>query len=146
MIGIICIAGWRLLVDLVDASRNQQLIEQSSHSHHPLQYLSVTAGNGEWPTTRSFFQLIEGTIAIAAIKMPEDNQAGKRWIVLVYETEGETTTLKLNLFRKVSKAYFVDTHERPVAEGGVTIEDSLIEFEVMAHAVASICIEFEHGG
>jgi hypothetical protein len=46
----------------------------------------------------------------------------------------------------VSKAYFVDTHESPVAEGGVTIEDSLIDFEVTAHAVASICVEFEHGG
>lgn len=133
----------RLSICIVDASSNQQLIEQSSNYHLPLQYLSVTASNGAWPTTQCFFELIEGTIAIAAIKMPEDNQANNQWIVRVYETEGKTTSVKLKLFRKVSKAYFVDTLERPVAEGGVAIDDSQIGFEVTAHSVASLCVEFE---
>ncbi|WP_054024429.1 glycosyl hydrolase-related protein [Bacillus sp. FJAT-28004] len=133
----------RLSICVVDASRNQPLIEQSSHYHLPLQYISVAASNGDWPTTQSFFQLIEGTIAIAAIKMPEDNQAVKQWIIRVYETEGKTASVKLELFRTVSKAYFVDTLERPVGEGGGFIHDSQIGFEVMAFGVASLCIEFE---
>jgi len=133
----------RLSICVVDASSNQQLIEQSSNYHLPLQYLSVAASNGDWPTTKSFFEVMEGAIAIAAIKMPEDNQAVNQWIIRVYETEGKTTPARLELFRKVSKAYFVDTLERPVIEGGVAIVDSQIEFEVKAHSVASICIEFE---
>ncbi|MGG1636148.1 alpha-mannosidase [Paenibacillus sp. NRS-1760] len=133
----------RLSICVVDASKNQQLIEQSSHYHLPLQYISAAASNGDWPTTQSFLQLIEGTIAISAIKMPEDTQAVNRWIIRVYETEGNTSMVKLELCRKVSKAYFVDTLERPVVEGEVFINESQIGFEVMAFGVASLCIEFE---
>nr|WP_306220288.1 alpha-mannosidase [Cohnella sp. WQ 127256] len=133
----------RLSICLVDAASNQKLIEQSSHYHLPLQTLSVAASTGDLPTTQSFFQLVEGTLAIAAIKMPENNQAKKQWIVRGYETEGKTTSVKLELFRKVSKAYFVDTFERPVTEGDVAIIGSQIGFEVTAHGVASLCVEFE---
>lgn len=136
---------FRISVCLVDPTSNQALIEHSSQYHLPLQAISVAAGKGDWPTTQSFFRLDEGTVALSAIKMPEGDQTAKRWIIRVYETEGKTTTATLSLFRKVSKAYFVDTLERPdaVRKFSVSIDDSRVRFEVLANSVASLCVEFE---
>jgi alpha-mannosidase len=136
--------NFRFAIGLIIAEREHQLIESAYRYNHPFNILSGSEHSGTHPLTNSFLRVKEGTIAISALKMPEEQQ-GNRWILRVYETEGSTTTAKLQLFKKVMQAYFVDTNEKklPTHAGAIDTDGKGISFEVSAYSTAAVCIEFE---
>jgi alpha-mannosidase len=131
----VCVAG--------PSSSNRELAETAYRFNHPLSVLSGVPRPGTRPCDASFLKLMEGTVAISAVKMPEESE-GNRWIVRVYETEGRDTKVKLQLFKPATEAYFVDSNERK-ASGGLFIGSNaeFVEFGVGASSVASVCIVFQ---
>ncbi|RXZ82424.1 alpha-mannosidase [Paenibacillaceae bacterium] len=128
---------------LADAKDNSAMVEAAYSYNHPMNTISVAAGSGDWPLSRSFFQLNAGSAAISAIKQPEEDGAD-RWIVRLYETDGMDTTVDIGLFRNVRAACFVDTLERPaVGAGAIETDGANIRFGLQANRVASVCVEFE---
>ena len=91
----------------------------------------------------SFLALESGSVAISAVKLPENADGGNKIIVRVYETEGVRTQAVLKFARNVGKAWYVDLNENKT-ECGVypQVEGNIIRFEVGANALASVCIEF----
>jgi len=133
----------KFAVNVVESADDRDLIETAYRFNHPFNVLSGTAHAGTKPLEASFLKLTEGTVAVSAVKMPEDVE-GKRWIIRVYETKGQQTTAALQLFKPVSAAYFVDTNERKLSNGQpIQASVSSISFEVPAHSAAAICVEFE---
>ncbi|HEY0827775.1 MAG TPA: glycoside hydrolase family 38 C-terminal domain-containing protein [Bacilli bacterium] len=135
---------FRFAVCLIRPEGDTQLVDTAYRYNHPLNVLSGSKHSGTQPLVNSFLKLEEGTVAISALKMPEDQHA-KQWILRVYETEGNETTAKLRLFKNVKQAYYVDTNERrvPSSEGAITINKTNVSFEVFAYSAAAVCIEFE---
>lgn len=124
-------------------AKNHELIESAYRFNHPLSVLSGSAHSGTRPLESGFLKLIEGTAAISSVKMPED-QDGKRWIVRVYETEGKPTTVKLQLFKQPAEAYFVDTNERRLPDGGeIEIGQGFVAFDVPPFHITAVCLRFE---
>lgn len=132
-----------LAVSVVDFKSNREIIETAYRFNHPLSVLSGTAHGGKMSTRSTFLQLMEGSVAVSAVKMPEDHD-GSRWIVRVYETEGQPTTVKLRLFQAVSEAYLVDSNERKMPDATeVRTDREMVSFDVPAYTVAAVCLSFE---
>lgn len=126
------------------ASNASQRIDMAHRYNHPISVLSGTAHPGTLPLSNSFLKLVEGTVSVSAVKMPETNR-GNRWIVRVYETEGQATVARLALFGKVRQAYYVDTNEVKAARqhGVIAISGHLVSFDVPAYASTAVCLELE---
>jgi len=132
----------RLAVRVAAEPDNGGLIEAASRFNHPLSVLSGTPHQGARPLAAGFAKLLEGTAALSAIKMPEQAEDGK-WIVRLYETEGEPTVARLQVFQPVQEAYFVDASEIRLADGpDVAIDGETVAFPVGAYAIASVCLVF----
>lgn len=118
-------------------------IETAYRFNHPLNVLSGTAHPGTRALDASFLRLAEGTAAVSAVKIPEDKD-GKEWIVRVYETEGTHTTIRLQVAGPVSDAFFVDSLERRLPDGGeVRLDEAgFVAFDVPAHTTAAIRLKF----
>jgi len=133
----------KFAVYIADSEEDHDLIEQAYRFNHPLNVLSGTVHAGNQPLAASFLELTEGTVAVSAVKMPEEHE-GKRWVIRVYETKGEKTTAALQLFKPVAAAYYVDTNERKILDGQpIQASGNSVSFEVSAHSVVAVCVEFE---
>jgi alpha-mannosidase len=135
---------FRFAIGLIIAESEHQLIESAYRYNHPFNVLSGSEHSGTQPITNSFLKVKEGTIAISALKMPEEKQ-GNRWILRVYETEGSSTIAKLQLFKNAKQAYFVDMNEKKVLShaGAIDTDGKNVSFLVSAYTTAAVCIEFE---
>ncbi|TDL56042.1 alpha-mannosidase [Paenibacillus dendritiformis] len=133
---------FRFAVGLTDYHDTQQMLEQSYHFQHPLEAVSVRARKGRLPQTGSFVTLERGQVALSAIKMAEGS-AANRWIVRLYETDGERTSVTLAFGQPVKKAYFVSIVEQPSDGPDIAVHGSKITFDVGAAAMATVCVEFE---
>lgn len=134
---------FKFAVCLKDVSSNQELVQHAYNYNHPLHVLSATAHEGTLPLTKSFASLEEGSVAISALKMPEERLDNNQWIIRVYETEGNQTKVRLKLFKKVASVHFVDINENKMkAKSRIDREDQQISFDVSANSVASLCITF----
>ncbi len=131
-------------IDLVDPTSSvRERIEKAYRFNHPFSALSGTPHPGALALDSGFLKLTEGTVAVSAVKMPEDRE-GKRWIVRAYETDGRRTTASLLLFAKPTAAYFVDTNERRISSAeSVCLDDRSVSFDVEAYSAATICVEFQ---
>lgn len=130
-------------VGIADSTCNHELVETAYRFNHPFNVLSGTTHGGTQMISSSFLKLMEGSVAVSAVKMPEESD-GKRWIVRVYETEGQSTTAKFQLFKPALEAYFVDSNERKVSDGSsIRTDGELVTFEVPAHTVAAVCLKFD---
>lgn len=125
------------------SSSNRELAETAYRFNHPFNALSGTAHPGTNKRDAGFLKLTEGSVAISAVKMPEDSE-GNRWIVRVYETEGRPTIAKLTLFKPASEAYYIDSNESKVSNGlSIRTDADHVEFEVPASSVVAVCLIFE---
>ncbi|WP_139990817.1 alpha-mannosidase [Paenibacillus paridis] len=117
-------------------------IETAYRFNHPFNVLSGTAHAGERALDTGFLELLDGTAAVSALKMPEKGD-GKAWVVRVYETEGAPTTVRLQVAATVTEAWFVDTLERKLPDGGVVrLEESVVAFDLPAYGSAAIRLQF----
>jgi len=134
----------KFAVEIVNASEsNASLIRKSYEYNHPIISISGLKHGGSMQPADSFLALESGSVAISAVKLPENADGGNKIIVRVYETEGVRTQAVLKFARNVGKAWYVDLNENKT-ECGVypQVEGNIIRFEVGANALASVCIEF----
>ena len=122
---------------------NKDLIAQAYEFNHRFSVVSTSAHEGVLPAMGSFFTLKEGDVAISGIKIAEDSEGNSnKLIVRVYETEGNITRVSMGLFKKASKAYFVDINEEKIVSEGISIDGKTIELTVSPYSIANVCIEF----
>lgn len=129
---------------LVENKSNTKLSEQAYNYNHPLSAISVKAQAGELPSTKEFISVENGSIIVSSIKVPEKQGDNKRLIIRVYEAEGQKTNAKIDLYKTIKTAYFVDINETPIAgDNFIKVEGTKVCFEVSSFSMANIFIEFE---
>lgn len=124
-------------LDIVDNATNGELIKRAFEYNHPIRYISGTVHEGTLPLEKCFISLESDSVAISAVKVPEDDvlmpeeeydnklvcdccstyeckDQGKQIIIRVYETEGIKTRAVVKFAEKISKAWFVDINEKPL--------------------------------
>ncbi|HHV93861.1 MAG TPA: alpha-mannosidase [Firmicutes bacterium] len=125
------------------ASLKQELIQQAYDYNHPLTVISSRPQTGgSWPLVHGFIQLEAGTVAVSAVKVPEDAE-GKEMLIRLYETEGRDTTAALIFCREIEEAVLVDINEKPIA--GLPkpeIQGRKVVFPVGAARIASLKLVF----
>jgi alpha-mannosidase len=85
--------------------------------------------------------LESGAAAVSAIKAPEDGEAGEL-VLRLYETEGQTTLVKLKFKRDILQATLVDLHEQPLKNAQpVKISGGEITFEIFAHCISTLRVK-----
>ena len=119
---------------------NQDLIRSAYDYTHPLE---VFSGAGTQPSRFSFLRLESGSVALSAIKAPEDGDCNEL-IVRVYETEGQETQVVLRFNRAITQARWVDTHEQPLEDGQpLSVERERLSFSLEAGRVGAIWVKLE---
>jgi alpha-mannosidase len=114
---------------------NKDLVSSAYDYTHPL---DVISGAGHRPVSGGFVSLESGSVAISAIKAPEDGEAGEL-LVRVFETEGEATTVKIRFSREVMQATLVDLHEQALSDAqAVRIAGGEVSFEINGHCIATV--------
>jgi alpha-mannosidase len=122
------------------AASNKDLVSAAYDYTHPL---DVVSGAGRLPVSDSFLSLKTDTVSLSAIKVPEDGEAGEL-VVRIYETEGQSTQVKLKFSREVSQAGLVDLHEQPVKDAPpVKISGSEVSFDINAHCLATLRVKLK---
>lgn len=120
------------------AASNQALIHHGYNYTHPLE---VYSSSGATPSQSSFLILESGSVAISAIKAPENS--GKNEIILrLYETDGQATQAVLHFDRPVTHASWVDTHEQPTDGGAITIDGQTLRLNLAPYRLAALRISF----
>ncbi len=133
---------FRIFLEPVHGSDHRDLVLRSVVANHPLNVVSASPSAGVLPLAQSFFGIEGGSVALSAVKLPEDG-GGRRWIVRLYETDGHRTEAVLRFGRPVAKAYWLDLNERP-ADGGDIVNDGRggIAFGVDPCKIVSVGVEF----
>lgn len=122
-------------------SSNQELIELAQDMAHPLAVLAGTAHAGTATAFWSLFARERGTVAVSAVKHPEDTTGGKELIVRVYETEGQETMVDLGFARPVERAWLVDLNEHPIS-GQVLTDGGHVCFPLGGYRVTGVRVQF----
>ncbi len=131
-------------VDPTDRADNARLIELAVPLQHPPTVLSGKVHPGSRPLDGSFLKRTAGSVTISAVKRPEEDSTGESWIVRVYESQGRIAEVKLELFRPVSQAWWVDVHERTVPDDSpVMVHGNEVSFTLPPHSVRSLCVTFD---
>jgi len=134
---------FKFAIAVVETDSSHELIQQAYHFNHPVSFISGTRHRGLLPCTQSFIALLSGSAAISAIKLPEKDNSGKKWIIRLYETDGKDTIVKLQFAADVAAASFVDIHENILGEskGVPKIQDRILEFDLNAYCIENVLVE-----
>jgi len=117
---------------------NKDLIGIAYDYNHPFTVISSRAHEGSLPASQAFMALEEGSVAISAVKVPENANSGNELLVRVYETEGQDTRACLSFSGSVQQASLVDINEEAVDAGGVSIDGNRVSFDVSANSVTNL--------
>ncbi|NMB25432.1 MAG: alpha-mannosidase [Firmicutes bacterium] len=132
------IHSFRLALCVTTATTKQGLIETAYDYCHPLTVLSAKPQKGEWPLSHGFITLKAGSVAISAVKMPE-NGTSKEMIIRLYETEGQETQVTLAFCRDIREAVLVDLNEQALTKlPKPEVQDTQVTFGVDAASLVGI--------
>jgi alpha-mannosidase len=132
-------------VRLSEVGSTGALAAAAAERAHPLLTLSGTAHAGSLPPSRSFLSLEQGSVAVTAVKMPEDGQGG-RLVVRMHETDGKATQAALRLFCAPTGAWLADIIEQRLkADGSVSVAGDTVTVDMQPHAIATLVIQLESG-
>lgn len=134
----------RFAVGVVDSSLNDsELVGLAYDYNHPVSVLSGKVHTGQLQPSGSFMSVEEGSIAISAVKMAEDDLQNKM-LVRVYEIDGLSSKAVICFLKAPKAAWFADINENQIEKPGSTIEVSAgkVSFDVLPYGVTSIMIEF----
>ena len=130
-------------IGLADPSSTAVLVAAAQERAHPLVFTSGTRHAGSLPFAQSFLTLVSGSVAVSAVKMPEDDGTG-RLIVRLYETDGKKTLAVMKLFCSPSAAWVADIHENKVADAAQpTVHGETVSLEIEPNRIATIVIQFD---
>lgn len=128
---------------ITDSSRNDLPVREAFDYNHPIKFLSGMVHQGDLPAEKGFIILQEGSVVLSAVKVPEDS-LNRSVLIRLYETEGEDTTVKIQLSALLKQAYFTDINEKPLNNGtNIHVENNSMVFTMKAHSVASIFAELD---
>jgi alpha-mannosidase len=128
-------------VRLADLSSTAGMMAASAERAHPLLTVSGTAHAGSLPAVQSFLSLEQGSVAVTAVKMPEDGKGG-RLVVRMHETDGKKTQAVLKLFCAPTGAWLADLHEQK-AKGAAAVSGDTVTVDLEPHTVATVVVQFE---
>ncbi len=130
-------------IGLPDVTSNRELIEAANSFRHPIRVISARPHKGELLKSGSFMAVEEGSVAVQAIKMPEDGRSGSEILVRMYETEGRRTKANLSFCRSVAKAMYVDINENAITTDlALSVSDNHIYFSVEPFNLVTLKITF----
>lgn len=133
---------FQFAVSVVGPTDNKTHIEDAYNYCHPMQVISSAPQKGKLPTNHSFAKILEGNVAISAIKVPETS-SNHQWIIRFYETEGSTTKATIQFAKAPIKVHWADLHETPIqGHGKITIKGHNLTFAVEPNKIVSLCVEF----
>jgi alpha-mannosidase len=133
---------FKFAVGLIDNENNQKLIKNTFDYNHSLQVVSGSVQSGNLEACNSFIELQQGSTALSAIKKPETEDKDNKYLIRLYEVEGQEVENVLSCFEQPVNAYFVDINENKIKGKKIKIEDNKVIFTVAPYNIASICIEF----
>jgi alpha-mannosidase len=126
----------------VDSSSSSALVAAARHRANPLTVISGSAHAGSLPLSMSFASL-EGGVGFSAVKMPEDEPAG-RLLVRLYETEGRAARAALRLFCTPSDAWLADLNEIRMADAArPVITKDTVTVELSPYTVVTLVLQFD---
>ena len=136
---------FKLAVILTGEPDNAELIRRAYDYTHPLSFVSGYRHVGVLPPAAGFMSLENGSVAVSAVKMPEEPDTGNnRIIIRVYEVSGSKTQAVFKFRREVSKAWYMDINENKVDNGlNIITEGSSVKFDVEAGCLATVCVELQ---
>lgn len=135
----------RFRISLVAATEtsNRAAIAQAYDANHPFTVISARKGSqGSLPSTQGFLQLVEGPVAVAAVKCPEDNTGKRELVIRVYETEGSRDKVTLAFAQPVREAAFVDINEERT-DGKIEVAGKQVTFQAEPHRLMSLRVELK---
>ncbi len=136
-----------LVLSVVDGGEKQniELIRQGQLVNHELAAVSAPSNFCLASASYSFFGIEAGSVALSALKMPEDVSSVASCIVRLYETNGSSSNTVLRFSRKIAKAYFVDLNERAIdSVSEIRVDDNgRVSFTAPPFQIVSLCVVFE---
>jgi len=131
--------GFAIVID--DADSNRDALARAYHFNHPFSLVSGAVRQGDLPASHSFFRLLQGNVAVSAVKLAEN---GDRLILRVYETEGgSAANVTIQLPRTPKRAGFADIQERLLGtDTEVVVQGDCIRFTVEANRLVTVALEF----
>jgi len=134
---------FRLALCVMSPTTNQELIQLGYDYNHSLTVLSTRPKAGTWPLTHGFITLEAGTVAISAVKVPEEAD-GKEMLIRLYETEGQDTEVTLAFCREIREAVLVDINENVLSDvSRPEAKKNRVSFKVEAASIANIKLVFD---
>ena len=88
--------------------REAEMYRLAQEYHHPLMPIEA-AGNGELPAQFSFIDISPNNLILSALKKAEDSDDA---ILRFFETKGEPTLARIEVFRDLKRVTVVDLLER----------------------------------
>lgn len=127
-------------VNILDSNNTskENLIVSESFSHD-FKVVTGTNHKGVLPLSNSFFEVVDGSVVISAIKMSEYSDD---IVIRVYETNGVDTDVIIKTKFNCTKAKFVDITERHFLNEEIHIDKqtNTINFTVPANSIKTIVL------
>lgn len=139
------IHNFNFSMSIIEASKsNSALINYAYDYNHPLNVLSGTRHEGEFPLHKEFMSMEKSSAIVSVIKMTEGDKTNSL-LVRVYETEGIKIKNVLNFFKTPKTAYLVDINENKIAksESKIIIEENKVSFDILPYKLLSIVVKFK---
>jgi alpha-mannosidase len=120
---------------------NKALLNTAYRLGHEISALSDRPHKGMLAMTGGFFELLEGTAAVSAVKLQENE--GQALIVRLFETDGMDGVVRLKLFQPPARAVFTDILELevPISNQIIEVEGCVISFAIKPFALVTLKIE-----
>lgn len=118
---------------------NQEYINHSSRYNHAFSVVPAQAHAGDLPPSDSMLTLEKGSVAVSAVKTPEN---GERSILIrVYETEGRSGEAVFRLGFRPVRAQMVDITERHNT-GEASVMEDRVTFPIGAYQMRTVKIDY----
>lgn len=133
---------FKLAVGIVSSHSNKELIKHAYQFNHPLDVISDVAHKGTQPLSKSFVELLEGNVAVSAVKLAEEGT--NKLILRFYETEGEKTSATVRFLNQpIQSAYFMTLNEEMLDSSPKPfIQNNHVTVEIPANKIKTLCVEF----
>ena len=131
------------LVPFSENISNTEATQAGQAFNTPIKSVGTSVHSGNLPTSGNIIKISDSNVVLSGIKKSEK---ADKVIIRLYETEGITNTIKLeiaeNLFGKINSATLVDLYERPLSERQLKVDGNYIKIDVAPYKIISLEIEF----